>query len=204
MSSKQHITHQMPRHRKEREPFQERQPPVESCLFWRHDCPAVGRRWPSFGWWMNGRKRRRKRGWIWSISGQCLSTICPTTSDGKHDKGRRLFSKHNSKCNYVFVFRTERLAALVKDPKLYHLTLQEIYVTSGTKIQYTGYFPSSWYALDSSRQFFCHTKEKLVLHCHHKYTAGENNLGKFYIAFMFTVILIVCFNIMITDIFRIH
>jgi hypothetical protein len=48
---------------------------------------------------------------------------------------KSVFSKHNNtKCNYVFVFKTVRLTALVKDPKLYnHLPLQEIYVNSRGK-----------------------------------------------------------------------
>jgi hypothetical protein len=47
---------------------------------------------------------------------------------------KSVFSKHNTKCNYVFVFKTVRLTALVKDPKLYHhLPLQEIYVISRKK-----------------------------------------------------------------------
>jgi hypothetical protein len=46
---------------------------------------------------------------------------------------KSLFSKHNTKCNYAFVFKTVRLTALVKDPKLYHLPLQDIYVISRKK-----------------------------------------------------------------------
>lgn len=86
---------------------------------------------PSDDEWTEEKGVGREDGYgLFLVSTSLLSAQLP---EMENTIKKSLFSKHNTKCNYAFVFKTVRLTALVKDPKLYHLPLQDIYVISRKK-----------------------------------------------------------------------
>jgi hypothetical protein len=62
----------------------------------------------------------------------------------------------------VFVFKAVRLTALVKDPKLYNLTLQEIYVMSRKK-RIRRAFPEYLIRARQLETVFCQREGKLFI-----------------------------------------